>query len=71
MKKKYESPMVEKYEFNYVENVVASEPEEESGDPAIAGLKEGKTGHAVNSCYRGNQSDMGNSINNCNGKIKG
>lgn len=52
MKKKYESPMAEKYEFNYVENVVAS-----PDDDTETIIKDGKTGHAQNACGTHNSSD--------------
>ena len=50
MKKKYESPMAEKYEFKYVENVVASDNSWTA--------KDGKSGHAANSCHTGNTADV-------------
>ena len=46
MKKTYESPKAVKYVFDYTENVVASNG------------KKGKHGHASNSCYTHNGSDV-------------
>jgi hypothetical protein len=52
MKKKYESPMAEKYEFNYVENVVAS------NNTVAESVRDGRTGGSANSCTTGNTSDV-------------
>ena len=64
MKKKYESPMAEKYEFNYVENVVASGLVVEGG----TNTEEGKNN--INACFTGNKSNKSASGNNCGGKQK-
>lgn len=55
MKKKYESPMAEKYEFNYVENVVASGLIESETDNAGSGsVASGKNGKNNSGCFKGN-----------------
>ena len=48
MKKVYETPKAVKYVFDYQDNVVAS----------FGNGKKGKTGHASNSCYTHNGSDV-------------
>ena len=66
MKKKYESPMAEKYDFNYVENVVASETTESetiaagSGNysPIVPSLK--RTSGGNNGCYHGSKNETTN-----------
>ena len=62
MKKKYESPLAEKYEFNYLENVVASVPE--GYVPAGTPGREGKN---INSCFTHNSANMADSTSGCYG----
>ena len=60
MKKKYESPLAEKYEFNYVENVVASPtgPKPDALDPGtIAPNPVLKEGSNINGCYTGSNAN--------------
>ena len=47
MNKAYETPKAVKYVFDYTDNVVAS-----------GNAKKGKEGHASNSCYTHNGSDV-------------
>lgn len=59
MKKKYESPLAEKYEFNYLENVVASglvteAPGTDDIVPAVP-LGTPKKGKNNPGCYHGNK----------------
>ena len=68
MKKKYESPMAEKYEFNYLENVVASGNSIPEGYvPAGTPGREGKN---INSCFTSNTNNMGDPTSGCYGKPK-
>ena len=57
MKKEYMSPKAEKLVFDYEENIVA----------ASGNVKDGKTGHAANSCYTHNASDV--YAHSCDGAI--
>ncbi len=52
MKKQYEAPMAEKLDFNYLENVVASDPPYE--DQIVKGQTRGGVGGG-NGCYKGNK----------------
>ena len=56
MKKQYEAPMAEKLDFNYLENVVASDPisEPTSEDQNLKGQTRAGMGGA-NGCYKGNK----------------
>ena len=52
MKKAYETPKAVMYVFNYQDNVVASNTDDEGN------IKDGKTGHAANACGTHNASDV-------------